>query len=464
VSQPTLQTIAVRADGAAMPQPIAAENAAAMLLKLEAEIRRTRSFTELAYCAANETRAVTRAQQAIVLARGVAGRMAVRAVSATAVVDRSAPLVVWFEGLIATLAARHDIASPLELDADAITIPGDTAGRNYPLRHMLWVPLLGLDGAVRGGLLNARSVPWSEADVTVARHIADAVAISWCAIEPGRRLGLWPALSRRAAILSGAGALVLACLPVSMSALAPVEVVPRDPLVVTAAVDGVIDVVEVQPSATVSKDQLLVRMADTVARNRLEIAERELVLADIKLKRASQLAFVDLRGRHEMALAQSERELRMAERDYARDLLARGEVRAGRAGVAVFADRKDLIGKPVTVGERLMEIADLEAMDLRIDLPVADAIVVNTGARVKVFLDSDPLRPIEARLLRADYQARPREGQQLAFRLVAAPEPADGKSLRLGIRGTAQVYGDKVALAYYVLRRPISAARQWLGL
>jgi hypothetical protein len=205
-------------------------------------------------------------------------------------------------------------------------------------------------------------------------------------------------------------------------------------------------------------------MADTVARNRLEIAERELVLADTKLKKASQLAFVDLRGRHEMALAQSERELRMAERDYARDLLVRGEVRAGRAGVAVFADRKDLIGKPVTVGERLMEIADPEAMDLRIDLPVADAIVVNTGARVKVFLDSDPLRPIEARLLRADYQARPREGQQLAFRLVAAAEPGDGKSLRLGIRGTAQVYGDKVALAYYLLRRPISAARQWLGL
>ena len=102
-------------------------------------------------------------------------------------------------------------------------------------------------------------------------------------------------------------------------------------------------------------------------------------------------------------------------------------------------------------------------LEFKIDLPVADAIVLKNGARVKVFLDSDPLNPVEARLVRADFQARPRENQQLAFRLVAALDGSANRSLRLGIRGTAQVYSDKVPLAFYLFRRPLSAVRQWIG-
>ena len=34
---------------------------------------------------------------------------------------------------------------------------------------------------------------------------------------------------------------------------------------------------------------------------------------------------------------------------------------------------------------------------------------------------------------------------------------------RLGLRGTARVYGEPVSLFYYLLRRPITALRQWTG-
>jgi len=51
---------------------------------------------------------------------------------------------------------------------------------------------------------------------------------------------------------------------------------------------------------------------------------------------------------------------------------------------------------------------------------------------------------------------------ELAYRIVA--EPADGgDTLRLGMKGTARVYGDKVSLAYHVLRKPISAIRKNVG-
>jgi len=35
---------------------------------------------------------------------------------------------------------------------------------------------------------------------------------------------------------------------------------------------------------------------------------------------------------------------------------------------------------------------------------------------------------------------------------------------RIGLRGTAKLYGEKVSLAYYLLRRPITFVRQHLGI
>jgi hypothetical protein len=39
-----------------------------------------------------------------------------------------------------------------------------------------------------------------------------------------------------------------------------------------------------------------------------------------------------------------------------------------------------------------------------------------------------------------------------------------GSPVRLGLRGSARLDGQEVSLGYFLLRRPISAVRQWLGL
>lgn len=442
----------------------AAPSAAAILLKIEGELRQVRTATELAYFIANEPRVVTRAQQIAVFRRGVGGRLVVAAVSALTHVDRSAPLVVWFEKLIEGLETKSGLSEPRELDADAFTSPSDTIAGGYPLRNLLWLPFRDLEGAVIGGMLQARATPWNEHDIAIGRHFADAAAVVALAMErqrSGLRVPL--RLSRRHAIGLTVVLLALGLVPVPMSALAPVEVAPRDAFLVTAGVDGVVDYVLVAPSATVRKGQPLIRLSDTVLANRLEIAEREVAVAEARLKKAAQLAFVDMRGRHELGLAQAELALKSAERDYARDLLARSEIKAERDGVAIYSDKKDLIGRPVATGEKLMEIADPKAVELRIDLPVADAIVLQTGARIRVFLDSAPLSPIEARLVRADYQARPHDNQQLAFRLVAETDDASSPALRLGARGTAKVTSGMTPLGFYLFRRPIAALRQWIG-
>ena len=119
----------------------------------------------------------------------------------------------------------------------------------------------------------------------------------------------------------------------------------------------------------------------------------------------------------------------------------------------------------MAIGERILEIADPAAIEAKIELPVADAIALSPGARVKIFLDSDPLHPWGAAVKRADYKAKVGENDVVSFRVVASLKDEPGRILpRLGVRGTAQVTGEDVPLGLYLFRRPITFARQWLGM
>lgn len=447
------------------PAATQAQAAATQLLKLQSDLNEVRTRAELAYLVANEPRRLMHAQQIVVLVRGGAGAFEVRSVSSVVQFERSSPAILWFESVVAELERAHGLGQECGFKSSAFGGGHEGFGRSYPLGHLLWLPWLDAEGRVFAGMLLARSTPFTEPEAALGRHVAGMFSQAWRALSaPGWTKPWVLKLSRRARIGVAAGALVAILFPVPMTALAPVEVAPLAPAIVTSGVEGVIQSVLVDPSQPVTQGQVLVRMVDTTLRNRYELAEREVGVAAMKYKKAAQLAFSDTRGRHELAIAQADLELKTAERDYAAEVLARAEIKAERDGIAFYGEKKDLVGKPVAVGEKLMEIASPAEIEFRIDLGVADAIVLHDRARVKIFLDSDPLRSIDATLVRSAYRARTREGQQLAFRLVAEGDPSAVKSLRLGARGTAQVYSDRVPLSFYLLRRPIAAARQWLGI
>ncbi len=108
-----------------------------------------------------------------------------------------------------------------------------------------------------------------------------------------------------------------------------------------------------------------------------------------------------------------------------------------------------------------MVVADPQQAELRIDLAVADVLDFRQGAEIALFLDSDPLRRHQATLQRQAYAAQTIPGGQLAYRLDAefsATPP------RIGLRGTAKLYGARAPLALYLLRRPLAALRQTVGL
>jgi Biotin-lipoyl like/HlyD family secretion protein len=252
-------------------------------------------------------------------------------------------------------------------------------------------------------------------------------------------------------------------LPVPMTALAPAEVVALNPMIVSSPIDGVIDSIDVDPGQVVKVGDVLVRLSDTALRNKVEIARRDVFVGEARAKQASILAMSDARGRHELGIAEADLELKRAEQTFASDMLNRTVIRASRAGIAAYADRKALIGRPVATGERVMEIADPTLVEVRVDVAVPDAVALVPAGRVKLFLDIDPLNPRDAHIVRSDYKARPGESDALSFRTFAIFD--DNSAVpRIGMRGTAQIYGAQTMLGVFLFRRPIASARQYLGL
>ena len=111
-----------------------------------------------------------------------------------------------------------------------------------------------------------------------------------------------------------------------------------------------------------------------------------------------------------------------------------------------------------------MEIADPGNVELEVRLPVDDAVGLGKDARVKLFLDSDPLNSREAIIVHVSHEATPDTANVLSYRVTARLTDADRGIPRIGEHGTAQLFGQEVALFYYLFRRPITALRQHTGL
>lgn len=256
--------------------------------------------------------------------------------------------------------------------------------------------------------------------------------------------------------------LLLPLLPVRQSALAPAEIISLDSLSIAAPLDGVVEAVHVRPNQAVRAGTLLFSLDDTVLSNRLAVATKSVAVADAELMAAQQRAFDDPSGQSTLALLSGRAKERRAELTAIEEQLARISVRAPHDGVAVFGDPNDWLGRPVSTGERIMLLADPEHPGILIHLPVADAIALEPGAPVTLFLTVAPLSPLQGVVTETSYQAQPSPQGVASYRLRARFD-TDGQQARIGLQGTAKLFGERVALGYYLLRRPLATLREWTG-
>jgi hypothetical protein len=454
------------------PQPIAPDArllqghvaTLGLLAQLARRARHAATVEELAFLAVNETHGLVPYRQAALWRRDAPGAGRIVALSGVPMIDHNAPFPLWLERVLAALDRRRKDLDPAPVTAS--DLPADLAAdwTEWLPAHALLVPLPG-GAEARGVLLLARDLPWQESDRRLAAELADAYGHAWAALDGRRRLRPWRGLLRRDRRLALAVAvLVFAAmwLPVRQSALAPAEIVPLEPTVVRAPLDGVVERIVVEPNQDVAAGQLLLTLDPTQIRNRLDVARKARDIAEAEYRQAAQQAAFDDKSRQQLAILRGRAEQRLADVTYAESLLARIQVRAERPGIAVFDDPNDWTGRPVKIGERILTIADPAKAEIEVRLPVAEAINLDPGAEVALFLNIAPERRIDARLRYASYEATVGPDGALSYRLKATL--ADGAPPRIGLKGTAEIYGRKVTLFYYLMRRPLAALRQFTGL
>ncbi|MEJ8855828.1 HlyD family efflux transporter periplasmic adaptor subunit [Variovorax robiniae] len=397
--------------------------------------------------------------------RDASGGWRAAAVSALSSVNRDSPMLRWYEDLASRLWADSSDRAAIEIfTLPTHADPGDPCTAEAALRHMMWVPVADV-GQVHAGWLLARDTEWEEAHRKLAARLAQAYGHGASAIigrnKPTRD---WGRTMRRSALVLAIIAAMLAFIPVPLTTLAPVEVTPLDPFVVAAPVAGVVERILVEPGAQVKVGDPLVQLVDTALRSDSEVAQQKLEVARAKMLRLQQASMEDATAKRELAIAQSEEAVARAERDYAKAMFDKAVIKAQQPGVALYGDPRDWVGRPVVVGEAIMRVADPSQVEFQLKVPVADAVNLREGAETRVFLDAAPLRPVDAKVVRAAYKAETDPSGVASFIVTARATDASAPAARLGLRGTARVYGEQVTLFFYLLRRPITALRQWTGM
>lgn len=453
---------------APQPQPKPQMDAIGIFVALEIEARQCRDIESLRFAVVNSTRKLAGFDEAFLIEPGAGGGWSIAAASGVHAVDRHAPLVRFMEAWTGKTAEAEGPAlrDPkfFNLQSDAARFGLDVADAAMP--YAFWLPIRKQNGDLLAALVAVKQEPWRPQVVSLLIPLAGAYGHAWQALQPATASPtrhVYRAISKsRLAVVAAVMACAAGFIPVPMSALAPAEVVARESRLVTAPIDGVIADIRVAPGALVEQDTPLLTFADVNLRNTHELAKRNKAVAQAKYFKAIQTATSAQKDVADVAIAKAELDVAISDLVYAEEMLARTIVKAQSSGLVIYSSKSDWIGRPVKTGERIMEIGNPAQTELKIEVPVSDAITLREGGSVALFLDGDPLTAIRAKVTRANYRPVANSETTLVYKVHADFD--DGAARRIGLRGVARVSSHDVPLAFYLFRRPIAALRQRFGI
>ncbi|MDP1723662.1 MAG: HlyD family efflux transporter periplasmic adaptor subunit [Alphaproteobacteria bacterium] len=442
--------------------------ALALFIQLEQESRHVKSLQELYFLIANETKRLIPYYQAFVINHDFyTKKYELVAISGVPDFEKHSPYIRWIKKVIAEISAQKDTHKPIIITHENLSASILEEGKEWFLGTFTWIPCVDRHQKIQGGLLLTRlDNKWEQNEISLLERLGDAYAFSWLSLrghEKKTRSIFRFLLKKTFWIIFLILFVSIFFIPVPQSALAPAEITPKDPFIVTSPLDGIIKEFLIEPNTIVTKGQIVLRLDDTNLRNKLEVAKKSYDIALADYTKTRQQAFLDEKSKAQVNLLKAQMDEKAAEVNYNQELLQRVEVKADKDGIAIFSNPFEWIGKPVQMGEKILLIADPQKIELNIMLPIDEAISLKNGSDVKLFLNIDPINPLEASLTWASYEAKQTPNNIMSYQVKADfKNPNDIP--RIGLKGTAKIFGDDTTLFYYVFRRPISSFRRFFGI
>ncbi|AXS79454.1 efflux RND transporter periplasmic adaptor subunit [Dechloromonas sp. HYN0024] len=443
-------------------------------LDLSRRARRANDVIELGFIAVNDTHLLAPYRQAALWFDDGGVRM----LSGVLQPEANAPYVHWLKRV-----CRHLLDQQVGCrEIQANDLPGEEADEwsEWLPAFALWFPLAAGQEAHSpgpGGLLLARDTPWQADEIALLTEWIDVWRHAWHAhfrpdpwswrrwrdqtrayFQPGDGQTWWQQRRIRwAAVVA-----IVLLLPVRLTVLAPGELVPSNPAMIRAPLDGVVGTFFVKPNESVKQGQALFDFDQAPLVARSEVATQSLATAEAEYRQFAQQALSDAKSKAQLAIVQGKIEERKAEANFLHGQLERSHVTAPQDGIALFDDPTEWIGKPVVTGERIMRIAAPDDVEIEAWLPVGDAIPLEPESAVSLYLNASPLFAVSAAVRYAAHDAVLRPDGSYAYRVRARLDGQTGH--RVGLKGTAKLSGGWVPLFYWVLRRPLASLRQMVGL
>lgn len=280
--------------------------------------------------------------------------------------------------------------------------------------------------------------------------------------KPLGRLGdhLWSKKSAFAiAIL-----LALFIVHVPLRVVTPCEVIPKTPYVVTAPLEGIIEEITVAPGQEVKEGDTLFEYDKRIPLRKLSVIQKEVDILQSEVDRATTLGLNrDPESLNALAVLKLRLEKGKLELQLAETQASQLTVTSPTEGIAIIDDPSEWRGKPVSVGEKVLSVTNPNETKVRFWIPEKDNIVFDPEKPIRVVLNVSPNTTYEAQLIYVAGESTLSEKNVPSF-IAEANWIDPPEHVKIGLEGTAILYGNNVSLFYFLFRKPWAYTRYLVGI
>ncbi|WP_153558815.1 efflux RND transporter periplasmic adaptor subunit [Roseimaritima sediminicola] len=261
---------------------------------------------------------------------------------------------------------------------------------------------------------------------------------------------------RRGQILAMALALavVIGLVPVAYPVRADVTLHPQHRRVIAAPFDAPLGEIHVEPGQAVRSGQVLCTLDTEQAV--AELAAHQAEARRIEAERAGHLAAGRL-GEAELSRIEGQRN--RAQRDQLRQYLQRAEIRSPIDGIVLGEDLQPHRGVPLETGQQLLEIAPLETLIAKLEIPPDQIRFVQTGQSVRLHLEAaDRIDSLRLQRVAPRGEADGQGGYRFTAQTTLDNPRGQWKP---GMQGTARIDTVRRPLAWCLFHRLWQRVKNW---
>lgn len=304
-------------------------------------------------------------------------------------------------------------------------------------------------GSSHDQFLSSLSTPLAELLGNIERCTPGQFAVRWEAIRSSLTR------QRKAALLATTvAAVAIGLIPVRYPVLASVSIQPSIRRWVASPFDGVLKKSFVSPGQEVQAGELLFTIDCEETLNKLASLR-----ADAERSTSERSAHLSAGRLSEGAIAGWHAKGTKSEIELLTKQLDRAEIRSPLDGVVLGEDLRRLEGSPLKLGQKLVEVAQMDQMHAEIEVTPDQIFRVAVGSDVKVSVDSADAIPTLT-LHQIHPRAEANEDGKYVFKGRAELRYVDCQ-LKPGLRGKATIYGKHRPLAWCFFQRLWQRLRNW---